>query len=78
MVYGCLSYILFQAQSSYVLGKPIIVGFTLASDAEADLWILKWYTPLEGIKGKILQVTCDRIHDVVFYIRYSWAEDRAE
>ena len=49
----------FQAQSSYVLGKPIIIGFTLESEAETDLWILKWYTPLEGIKGKILQVTCD-------------------
>jgi hypothetical protein len=49
----------FHAQSSYVLGKPIIIGFTLESEAQTDLWILKWYTPLEGIKGKILQVTCD-------------------
>lgn len=48
-----------QAQSVYVLGKPVVIGFTLESLASTDVWILKWYTPLEGIKGKILQVTCD-------------------
>jgi len=49
----------FQTQSSYVLGKPVVIGFTLESDTQTDVWILKWYTPLEGIKGKILRVTCD-------------------
>src|SRR4051794_37517724 len=49
----------FQAKSSYILGKPIIIGFTLQSEAQTDVRILKWYTPLEGIKGKILQLICD-------------------
>lgn len=49
----------FHAHNSYVQGKPVVVDFTLENNSDADLWILKWYTPLEGIKGKILQVTCD-------------------
>jgi hypothetical protein len=50
----------FHAHNTYFQGKPVIVEFTLENNGDADLWILKWYTPLEGIKGKILQVTCDR------------------
>jgi hypothetical protein len=28
--------------------------FSLASNANARLYVLKWYTPLEGIAGKML------------------------
>ena len=26
---------------------------------DENLWILKWYTPLEGMRGEIFQVNCD-------------------
>ena len=50
-----------HAQSSYVLGKPVVITFSLESFSASDVWILKWYTPLEGIKGKIFKVTCDGV-----------------
>ena len=50
-----------HGQSSYVLGKPILITFALENSSSTDLWILKWYTPLEGIKGKIFEVTCDGV-----------------
>lgn len=48
-----------QAQSSYVQGAPIVIRFRLENLATTDVWVLKWYTPLEGIKGKIFEVRCD-------------------
>lgn len=48
-----------DAQSSYVRGGPIVVGFKLENLSSFDMWILMWYTPLEGIKGKIFEVKCD-------------------
>ena len=48
-----------HGQSSYVLGKPILITFDLENSSSTDLWVLTWYTPLEGIQGKILEVTCD-------------------
>ncbi len=50
-----------QAQNSYVKGEPVIVGFSIKNLSSTDVWILKWYTPLEGIKGRIFQVTCDGV-----------------
>jgi peptidyl-Lys metalloendopeptidase len=48
-----------SAQSSYIVGKPIIIKFTLYNLSDANIWLLTWYTPLEGLKGKIFLVTCD-------------------
>jgi hypothetical protein len=48
-----------DAASSYILGKPVVITITFENLNATDIWILKWYTPLEGIKGKILAVTCD-------------------
>jgi hypothetical protein len=45
----------------HVSGKPVTVDFTLENATPADLWVLKWYTPFEGIKGKIFSVCCDGI-----------------
>jgi hypothetical protein len=50
-----------KAQPRYVLGQPILIGFTLENAASRGLWVLRWYTPLEGINGKILQVSCDGV-----------------
>ena len=48
-----------HGQSKYVLGKPILITFDLENSSSTDLRVLTWYTPLEGIKGKIFEVTCD-------------------
>ena len=39
--------------------QPIIIEFTLENHSSENLWLLKWYTPFEGLKGKIFRVTCD-------------------
>lgn len=48
-----------HAQSKYVQGGPIVIGFSLENPSPNAVWILKWYTPLEGIKGKIFELKCD-------------------
>lgn len=48
-----------SADPVYVSGESVRIGFTLQNTSDENLWVLKWYTPLEGIKGKIFQVTCD-------------------
>ena len=50
-----------QAQGSYVLGGAVLIGFSIENLSSGDIWILKWYTPLEGIKGKIFEVKCDGV-----------------
>jgi hypothetical protein len=47
-----------QARDHYAPGEPIVVTFRLSNAAHRDVWVLRWYTPLEGIKGKIFEVTC--------------------
>jgi peptidyl-Lys metalloendopeptidase len=48
-----------SAQNSYVKDNPIIINFTLENLSNENLWVLTWYTPLEGLKGKIFRVICD-------------------
>jgi peptidyl-Lys metalloendopeptidase len=48
-----------SANNSYVAGTPVRINFTIENLLDEDLWILKWYTPLEGIRGEIFQVNCD-------------------
>jgi peptidyl-Lys metalloendopeptidase len=50
-----------QAQSTYIQGTPFVIGFEIENLSSAEVWILKWYTPLEGIKGKIFEVRCDDV-----------------
>jgi hypothetical protein len=50
-----------HAQESYRHSGPILLGFSIENLSSNDVWILKWYTPLEGIKGKILEVECDGV-----------------
>jgi hypothetical protein len=49
----------FQARADYVQGEPVVIAFEIENLSATDVWILKWYTPLEGIKGKIFKVYCD-------------------
>lgn len=48
-----------SASSSYILGKPVMIKFILENFSDENIRILTWYTPLEGLKGKIFKVTCD-------------------
>ncbi len=53
-----LKYVL-KAKETYGSGQTISVSFTLENVGEEKLWVLTWYTPLEGIKGRIFRVTCN-------------------
>jgi hypothetical protein len=59
-VSGLLTYRL-QAQKRYDHSLPIKLGFSIENLSASDLWILKWYTPLEGIKNNIFEVVCDGV-----------------
>ena len=48
-----------NANNSYVVSMPITINFTLENLQAEKLWILKWYTPLEGLRGEIFLVKCD-------------------
>jgi hypothetical protein len=48
-----------EAPSSLPLGEPVKVRFFLANETESDLYILNWFTPLEGLGGDIFRVTRD-------------------
>lgn len=50
-----------DAQQSYVAGSPVSIRFTLENLTRGPLYALKWYTPLEGIKGRIFKVTRDGV-----------------
>jgi hypothetical protein len=47
------------AEPGYLTGQPVLIRFTLENMTDGDLWVLTWYTPLEGLKGRIFDVTCD-------------------
>lgn len=47
------------AEPAYVTGRPITITFTLENVTNEDLYVLNWYTPLEGLAGKIFDVMCD-------------------
>jgi hypothetical protein len=48
-----------EAPSSLPNGEAVRVTFTLANHAPERLYVLTWYTPLEGIFGEIFRVTRD-------------------
>ena len=48
-----------KGPDSVPVGKPINVRFTLLNDADVSLYVLKWYTPLEGVAGGIFRVECE-------------------
>lgn len=46
-----------EGQERYVVGGDVTIRFVLKNYSDAPLWVLTWYTPLEGLKGKIFRVT---------------------
>lgn len=50
-----------EARNSYIIGQPVPLTFTLENVTHKNVHVLIWYTPLEGINGKIFKVTRDGI-----------------
>jgi peptidyl-Lys metalloendopeptidase len=48
-----------QAPASLPEGESVEVQFTLTNRSETGLYVLEWYTPLEGIYGDIFHVERD-------------------
>jgi hypothetical protein len=46
-----------EARNSYIIEQPVPVTFILQNVTHKDVYVLNWYTPFEGIKGKIFKVT---------------------
>jgi len=40
-------------------GEAVNLRFTLTNNTDTRLYVLKWYTPLEGVAGEIFRVTRD-------------------
>ena len=56
---GLAAYLKIQQSVQQGSGEPIIVYFLLENHTQGGLYLLKWYTPLEGIAGDIFEVTRD-------------------
>ena len=50
---------LMAPKESAALGDRFELVFSLTNPGATDVWVLKWYTPLEGMKGDILEVRRD-------------------
>ena len=46
-----------KAEEQYHVGREVNVEFALKNMTGQTLWVLTWYTPLEGMKGNIFRVT---------------------
>ncbi len=42
-----------------VAGEPILLRFELTNSSDRTVHVLKWYTPLEGLRGNLFRVTRD-------------------
>lgn len=51
-----LEYTLRAEEERYVAGEPVTIGFSLHNVSDEPLYVLRWYTPLEGIAGDIFRV----------------------
>ena len=47
------------SQESYKVGQSVRIGFRSENVSKDRLWTVIWYTPFEGIMGKIFHVTRD-------------------
>jgi peptidyl-Lys metalloendopeptidase len=48
-----------EMDETYPVGEPVNLRFELHNPTDRPLYVLIWYTPLEGITGDIFQVTRD-------------------
>jgi heat shock protein HslJ len=50
-----------EAGETYPMGEPVNLQFALHNPTDRPLYVLAWYTPLEGIAGEIFQITRDGV-----------------
>jgi heat shock protein HslJ len=50
-----------EAQESLPIGEAVTVKFTLTNISSEGLFVLKWFTPLEGLAGDIFSVQRDGV-----------------
>jgi hypothetical protein len=48
-----------EVPSHLPTGETVVLTFTLTNHSEVDLYVLKWFTPLEGLGGEIFRVKRD-------------------
>jgi heat shock protein HslJ len=48
-----------EMDETYPVGEPVDLRFELYNPTDRPLYVLIWYTPLEGVAGDIFQVTRD-------------------
>jgi hypothetical protein len=48
---------LLEAPTSAPPGKPVKVRFSLINESDSSLYVLNWFTPLEGLGEEIFRVT---------------------
>ncbi|MGD2157779.1 MAG: hypothetical protein PVG14_08315 [Anaerolineales bacterium] len=53
------AYLSAQDSAQVGSGEPIMLHFVLKNQSQEALYLLKWYTPLEGIAGEIFDVARD-------------------
>lgn len=56
---GLTAYLKVQSPVQQGSGEPIMVNFLLENQARGAVYLLKWFTPLEGFGGDIFEVTLD-------------------
>lgn len=50
---------LLEIPGQLAVGEKVDLKFTLTNTSETPMYVLKWYTPLEGIAGEIFRVVRD-------------------
>lgn len=48
-----------ETQERYVIGEPVELRFSLHNRSDRTLYVLTWYTPLEGLAGEIVRLMRD-------------------
>jgi heat shock protein HslJ len=48
-----------EMDETYPAGEPVTLRFALHNQTDRPVYVLSWYTPLEGIAGDIFEVTRD-------------------
>lgn len=48
-------------KATYSPGEPVVLSFMLTNNNAQDMFVLKWHTPLEGMRNNYLDVTVDGV-----------------
>lgn len=68
-----------ESDASFVAGaEHATVRFTLRNEADQDLYVLRWQTPLRGVEGNIFDVRLNGKPVAYTGRLYKWAEPRVE